>query len=98
MCIVVENHAKVVSNIIVYKLFAEYFMLKNIALSADEQLIALARAKASRKHKTLNAEFRLWLESYVGKAVITTNYLQLMKNMSRVESNKSFVRDELNEE
>ncbi len=72
-------------------------MLKNITLSADERLISLARAKASREHKTLNAEFRLWLERFVGNTAAAQNYRRLMKSMSAVQNSKKFTRDELNE-
>ncbi len=72
-------------------------MLNNITLSADERLISLARAKASREHKTLNAEFRLWLERYVGNTAAAQNYRRLMENMSAVHNTKHFSRDELNE-
>jgi len=72
-------------------------MLKNITLSADERLILLARAKASREHKSLNAEFRLWLERYVGNTAAAQNYRRLMKKMSGVSNKKHFTREELNE-
>ena len=72
-------------------------MLKNITLSADERLLSLARAKASREHKTLNAEFRLWLERFVGNTAAAQNYRRLMKSMSAVQNSKKFTRDELNE-
>jgi hypothetical protein len=37
-------------------------MLKNITLSADEELIRKAREKAQKEHTTLNASFRQWLK------------------------------------
>ncbi|MDD9994991.1 MAG: hypothetical protein OXS35_04480, partial [Dehalococcoidia bacterium] len=40
--------------------------MKNITLSADGDLMDEARRHASSKNTTLNAEFRLWLEDYVG--------------------------------
>ena len=39
-------------------------MLRNITLSADEQLIARARDKAGAAQTTLNVEFRKWLAAY----------------------------------
>ena len=39
-------------------------MLRNITLSAEEQLIARAREKAGAAQTTLNVEFRRWLQSY----------------------------------
>jgi hypothetical protein len=72
-------------------------MLKNITLSADERLIMLARAKASREHKTLNAQFRVWLERYVGNTAAAKNYRRLMKNLNNVQTTQKFSRDEMNE-
>jgi hypothetical protein len=74
----------------------ELGMLKNITFSADERLISLARAKASLEHKTLNAEFRLWLERYVGNPAAAQNYRSLMKSMSTVENIKKFTREGMN--
>lgn len=38
--------------------------MKNITLSADENLIAAARDMAANEGTTLNARFREWLESH----------------------------------
>ena len=39
--------------------------MKNITLSADENLIAAARRRAVAEHTSLNEQFRLWLQKYV---------------------------------
>jgi hypothetical protein len=39
--------------------------MKNVTFSADEALIEAARRKARTAHRTLNDEFRSWLEEYV---------------------------------
>ncbi len=39
--------------------------MKNITLSADENLIESARQRAASEQTTLNAKFREWLEDYV---------------------------------
>lgn len=39
--------------------------MKNITLSADEQLIEAAYQRAAEEHTTLNEQFRLWLKHYV---------------------------------
>ena len=44
--------------------------MKNITLSADEDLIEAARRRALAERITLNAQYRLWLQSYVGLAAI----------------------------
>ena len=41
--------------------------MRNITLSADEQLIGAARRRAVAQHTTSNAQFRLWLADYVGR-------------------------------
>ena len=42
--------------------------MKNITLSADENLIEQARLVAQSRHKTLNAAFREWLEHYASQS------------------------------
>ena len=76
--------------------------MKNITLSADEQLIAAAREKAQRKRTTLNAEFRQWLERYARKDEHAEQHLKayrrLMEALSSVSTEgKRFTRDEMNE-
>lgn len=41
--------------------------VRNITLSADENLIEAARRRAAAQQTTLNAQFRLWLADYVGR-------------------------------
>ncbi len=72
-------------------------MLKNITLSADEELIRKAREKALREHTTLNASFRKWLESYVSAEARARNFDDLMHSMSYVQAGKKFTREEMNE-
>ena len=42
-------------------------MLKNITLSAEEELIIKAREKAISEKTTLNVVFRRWLKQYAGR-------------------------------
>lgn len=76
-------------------------MTKNITLSANEQLIELARSRANKRHTTLNAEFRLWLEQYVGEDHEGKNrvhaYRRLMKSLTDAKPGRRFSRDEMNE-
>ncbi len=73
--------------------------MKNITLSADEHLIEAARQRASSEHTTLNAQFRLWLEDYVGRrrhadaAMATIDSL----HASLSTRGRRFTRDEMNE-
>ncbi|MDQ7053481.1 MAG: hypothetical protein Q9P14_11505, partial [candidate division KSB1 bacterium] len=59
-------------------------MLKNITLSADEQLIKKAREKARRENTTLNETFRQWLKRYVMSDQEQFNYEELMDSLSYV--------------
>ena len=61
-------------------------MLKNITLSAEENLIKKARKQASVEQTTLNAMFRKWLERYSGKSKALTEYNEIMKNFHYVNS------------
>ncbi|HHS12302.1 MAG TPA: hypothetical protein ENN03_00875 [bacterium] len=72
-------------------------MLKNITLSADEQLIKKARKKAQQEHTTLNATFRRWLRQYVLHTTKTTDYFEFMNSLNYVTPGKKFTREELNE-
>jgi hypothetical protein len=72
-------------------------MLKNITLSADERLIALARAKAQSKNETLDSAFRKWLLRYVKKEIKASHYANIMEQFDYVNVGKQFTRDELDE-
>ena len=47
--------------------------MRNITMSADDQLIDRARKKAARENTTLNERLRRWLEQYVGQRSAVTN-------------------------
>ena len=72
-------------------------MLKNITLSAEEQLIAKARKKAQLEHTTLNANFRQWLKQYVMHSSRTTDFFQFMNSLNYAKPGHTFTRDEFNE-
>jgi hypothetical protein len=44
--------------------------MKNVTLSAEDQLIQQARALAQVRGTTLNAEFRVWLANYASQDVL----------------------------
>lgn len=76
--------------------------MRNITLSANEQLIDSARAKAHQNKTTLNAEFRKWLEQYTNSDADikrrVQNYRELMSELSGISTDgKKFSRDEMNE-
>jgi hypothetical protein len=71
--------------------------MKNITLSADEQLIEQARLLAKSRHKTLNAMFREWLEQFTAQNGGTQEFDALMKRLKHVQAGSRFSRDEMNE-
>jgi Family of unknown function (DUF6364) len=72
-------------------------MMKNITLSADEQLIEQARLLAKSRHTTLNAVFREWLEQFAAQGGNAQEFDALMKRLKHVQAARRFSRDELNE-
>lgn len=72
-------------------------MLKNITLSAEEELIQKAREKATRENTTLNASFRQWLVQYTNSFFKNDDYEQLMNSLSYVYPGQKYSRDQLNE-
>ena len=72
-------------------------MLKNITLSADEDLIRQARDRAQRENTTLNAQFRFWLESYVSQQQRIADYSELIDELKYVVPGGKFNRDDMNE-
>jgi hypothetical protein len=71
--------------------------VRNITLSAEEDLIERARLRAAREKTTLNAAFRDWLFRYAGTETSSQEYRELMKRLKHVRPGKHFSRDELNE-
>ncbi len=72
--------------------------MKNITLSADEDLIDRARAVAHSQNKTLNSMFREWLDQVASAPKAAENYEALMKSLKYVSTGgRKFTRDEMNE-
>lgn len=74
-------------------------MLRNITLSADEQLIHRAREKAAAAQTTLNVEFRNWLATYAGSQddAAVARFRDVMKQLAHVDAGRNFTRTEMNE-
>ena len=73
--------------------------MKNITLSADEDLIEAARARARAEHTTLNEQFRNWLADYVQRhkrADAAMAIIEELRQKARTGGRK-FSRDEMNE-
>jgi len=77
---------------IVYTIF-----VKNITLSADEDLIERARLVARSQHTTLNAAFREWLVSFTRQSGNVQEFDALMRRLRHVNAGRRFSRDEMNE-
>ncbi len=72
--------------------------MKNITLSADENLIELARAEARARKTTLNALFRQWLSEIARRDEARKRADEIINNLSRhLSFDRKFTRDEMNE-
>ena len=74
--------------------------MRNITLSATDQLIDQARDKARAQGVTLNDEFRKWLASYVqvgdGQSAVD-RFRSVMQAMPHADAGRTFNREEMNE-
>lgn len=71
--------------------------MKNITLSADEDLLEEARLVAKSQRKTLNAAFREWLVYYTSRAGSAQAVDSLIRRLRHVNAGRRFTRDEMNE-
>jgi len=73
--------------------------LKNITLSADENLIEAARQRAAAEHTTLNQQFRRWLADYARRKQQADEAMATIKALQAKYSTdgRKFTRDEMNE-
>ena len=73
--------------------------MKNITLSADENLIEAARRRAVAEHTTLNEQFRVWLSLYVGREQQAAKAMKVIRELqgSIFTRGRKFTRDEMNE-
>ncbi len=71
--------------------------MKNITLSADDDLIEQARLVARAQRKTLNAAFREWLLQFTAQAGNGHEVDALMRRFRHVDAGRRFTRDEMNE-
>jgi len=75
-----------------------WLRMKNITLSADEDLIEQARTVARARRTTLNAAFREWLVQYTSQRNRARDFDALMRRLKYVNSGgRRFTRDEMNE-
>ena len=72
--------------------------MKNITLSADEDLIEMARAEARKRKTSLNALFREWLGEIANRDAVQKRADEVIRNLSKhLAFEQKFTRDELNE-
>ncbi len=73
--------------------------MRNITLSADEDLIEAARRRAAEEQTTLNSQFRLWLADYVGRERQAARAMEVIRELrgSISTAGRKFTRDEMNE-
>ena len=73
--------------------------MKNITLSADEDLIEAARRRAAEERTTLNAQFRRWLSDYAGRGRRSDSFLATIEYLRRNygTGGRKFTREEMNE-
>lgn len=73
--------------------------MKNVTLSAREELIQRGRQVARERHTTLNAMFREWLEGLDRGELRDREYREVMRQMSgQVKvGGRKFTRKEMNE-
>jgi predicted transcriptional regulator len=71
--------------------------MKNVTLSADDDLIEQARLVARSQHKTLNAAFREWLQQYTAQAGGRKEVDALMQRLGHVRAGRHFSREQMNE-
>lgn len=73
------------------------FTMKNITLSADEQLIAAARERARSEQTTLNEQFRRWLADYAQAQPRLRQYEDLMAGLlGQLQAGRRLSREERN--
>jgi hypothetical protein len=71
--------------------------MKNITLSANEDLIERARLIARGQRTTLNSAFREWLAQFTQSAGDARGFDALMHRLKHIDAGRPFSRDELNE-
>jgi ribosomal protein L17 len=71
--------------------------MRNITLSAEEDLIERAELRATQERTTLNAAFREWLTRYANRETGNEEFAQLMRRLGDVQSSGRISREEMNE-
>ena len=64
--------------------------MKEITLSADEDLLAAAQERARAENTTLDEEFRRWLAEYSARSVRAEQWAKAPASMTRSSSQRHF--------
>lgn len=73
-----------------------FVLMKNITLSADEELIRRAREEAFARKTTLNQLFRDWLQQIAHGHDRSVRVSSLMQHLDHVDAGRKFSREEMN--
>ena len=71
--------------------------MKNVTLSADDDLIEQARRVARSQHKTLNAAYREWLQQYAAQASGPKEFGAMMQRLGHVRAGRHLSGEQINE-
>jgi hypothetical protein len=71
--------------------------MRNITLSANEELIDQARLVARQRHTTLNEAFRGWLAQFAASSGDVKQFDELMGRLTPMKAGSRFTREEMNE-
>ena len=71
--------------------------MRNVTLSADEDLIEQARLVARSRKTTLNAAFREWLVHFAAREGTARDVDVLMERLRHVRAGRRFSREEMND-
>ena len=71
-------------------------LVKNVTLSAEDQLLERARELAHQRSTTLNQLFRDWLAELTAERPRGDRFDELMRRLSHARSGGAFTRDEMN--
>jgi hypothetical protein len=71
--------------------------MRNVTLSAEDELIDRARLVARQRHTTLNEAFREWLQQFTASSGDVKQFDQLMSRLGPLKAGRRFTREEMNE-
>jgi hypothetical protein len=71
--------------------------MKNVTLSANEDVLRKAKNKAQNNNTTLNSLFRKWLDDYTRDRNLALELERFLIKTEYAEAGRGFTRDEFNE-